>query len=798
MSKNVDVKEFLDLSVEEIFADRFSRYSKYIIQDRALPDIRDGLKPVQRRIIYSMFKEGNTFDKQFRKSAKTVGNVIGNYHPHGDSSVYEAMVRMSQDWKNNERIIIIHGNNGSIDGDSAAAMRYTEAKLSKYAELMVNNINEETVDMALNFDDTEYEPIVLPTMVPNLLINGATGISSGYATDIPPHNPSEIINAAIYINEHKNISLDKIMEIVPGPDFPTGGIIQGIDGIKKAYETGKGKIIIRSRYTINKNKITITEIPFDVNKALLLQKIDLLRIEKKVEGIEDVIDESDQNGLEISINLKSGANAQAILNYLFKNTELQKNYNFNMVAINKHKPEQLGIIPIIQAFLNHRYDVVTKRSQYRLTKAQNKLHILKGLMLAVENLDEVIRIIRSSENKKTSKENLILAFNITDEQAEAIVMMQLYRLSNTDMIELENNYKELEATINELETILSSDDNIKKEVSKELKSILKTLDTPRKTTIEENISSLEFNQEDLIKEEDCVISITNLGYIKRSSMRSYLSSNGIVSVNDHDEILKVLKTTTKNKLAIFFNDGTYTIIPVHSLEDSKYKDVGEHISNLVKLQDGVKIINAINFTNYSDFDHIYGLSKQGYLSKFQFADLETSKVKQRIQMQKLKKDDELVGVDVSSNNSFDSLLNNNLLIVTSAQRYLNLNTAEIDVQNLKTVGKKVARYKQNEESFAVMIFDKEILGISQDCSYLKFSPISIGINEKLAPLYKPFSTKKQEIKKIIKLESTTLLLTTSQNQDLIDTTKLHLTTTDDKLKSLEKNVDFINIENSYL
>ena len=399
MKKVLDVKEFLEMTVEEIFADRFSRYSKYIIQDRALPDIRDGLKPVQRRIIYSMFKEGNVFDKQFRKSAKTVGNVIGNYHPHGDRSVYEAMVRMSQTWKNNEIIVMIHGNNGSIDGDSPAAMRYTEAKLSQYANLMITDINEETVDMALNFDDTEYEPVVLPTMVPNLLINGATGISSGYATDIPPHNPAEVINAAIYVNEHKNVTVDKIMKLIPGPDFPTGATIEGIDGIKEAYSTGKGKIVLRAKYSINKNKITITEIPYDVNKAQLLQKIDLIRIEKKVDGIDEVIDESDQNGLEISINLKSGANAEAILNYLFKNTDLQKNYNFNMISINKHKPELLGIIPILQAFLDHRFDVITKRCNFRLDKAKKKLHILEGLTLAVENLDEVIRIIRSSDNK---------------------------------------------------------------------------------------------------------------------------------------------------------------------------------------------------------------------------------------------------------------------------------------------------------------------------------------------------------------------------------------------------------------
>lgn len=796
MKKVLDVKEFLEMTVEEIFADRFSRYSKYIIQDRALPDIRDGLKPVQRRIIYSMFKEGNVFDKQFRKSAKTVGNVIGNYHPHGDSSVYEAMVRMSQTWKNNEIIVMIHGNNGSIDGDSPAAMRYTEAKLSQYANLMITDINEETVDMALNFDDTEYEPVVLPTMVPNLLINGATGISSGYATDIPPHNPVEVINAAIYVNEHKNVTIDKIMKLMPGPDFPTGATIEGIDGIKEAYTTGKGKIVLRAKYSINKNKITITEIPYDVNKAQLLQKIDLIRIEKKVDGIDEVIDESDQNGLEISINLKSGANAEAILNYLFKNTDLQKNYNFNMISINKHKPELLGIIPMLQAFLDHRFDVITKRCNFRLDKAKKKLHILEGLTLAVENLDEVIRIIRSSDNKAESKENLILAFNITPAQAEAIVMMQLYRLSNTDLVELANNKKELEDTIKALETILSSDDNIKKEISKELKQTLKLLSTPRKSVIEQEVKTIEFNQEDLIKEEECIVSITKQGYVKRSSMRSYLSSNGIVNCNEHDSVKYVIKATTKQKLVIFLNDGTYCIIPIHELDDIKYKDSGVHIASIAKLNDGVNVVGAININQFSDYEFIYGLTNQGYLAKFNFSDLDSTKTKQKIQMQKLKKDDFVVDTCVSTN-GFSSLLSNNLLITTTANRYLNLDANGFEVQNLKTVGRKVAKYKTNEVSFSLNYFDQEVLAISSDSSYIKLSNITTKPTDKLTNLYQPLTTRKQEIIKVVKLTTPQVLWTYNNETEVIDVDKLALMTPEDKLKSVSKN-ETLNIEPSYL
>lgn len=796
MKKVLDVKEFLEMTVEEIFADRFSRYSKYIIQDRALPDIRDGLKPVQRRIIYSMFKEGNVFDKQFRKSAKTVGNVIGNYHPHGDSSVYEAMVRMSQTWKNNEIIVMIHGNNGSIDGDSPAAMRYTEAKLSQYANLMITDINEETVDMALNFDDTEYEPVVLPTMVPNLLINGATGISSGYATDIPPHNPAEVINAAIYVNEHKNVTVDKIMKLIPGPDFPTGATIEGIDGIKEAYTTGKGKIVLRAKYSINKNKITITEIPYDVNKAQLLQKIDLIRIEKKVDGIDEVIDESDQNGLEISINLKSGANAEAILNYLFKNTDLQKNYNFNMISINKHKPELLGIIPMLQAFLDHRFDVITKRCNFRLDKAKKKLHILEGLTLAVANLDEVIRIIRSSDNKAESKENLILAFKITPEQAEAIVMMQLYRLSNTDLVELANNKKELEDTIKTLETILSSDDNIKKEISKELKQTLKLLSTPRRSVIEQEVKTIEFNQEDLIKEEECIVSITKQGYIKRSSMRSYLSSNGIVNCNEHDSVKYVIKATTKQKLVIFLNDGTYCIMPIHELDDIKYKDSGVHIASIAKLNDGVNVVGAININQFSDYEFIYGLTNQGYLAKFNFSDLDSTKLKQKIQMQKLKKDDFVIDTCVSTND-LSSLLSNNLLITTTANRYLNLDASSFELQNLKTVGRKVAKYKTNEVSFSLNYFDQEVLAISSDSCYIKLSNITTKPTDKLTNLYQPLTTRKQEIIKVVKLTTPQVLWTYNNETEVIDVDKLVLMTPEDKLKSVSKN-ETLNVEPSYL
>ena len=798
MSKktNLDVRGFLEMSVEEIFADRFSRYSKYIIQDRALPDIRDGLKPVQRRIVYSMNKEGNVFEKTFRKSAKTVGNVIGNYHPHGDTSVYEAMVRTSQAWKVNQQLVIMHGNNGSIDGDNAAAMRYTEAKLSKYAALMIKGIEEQTVDMIPNFDDTELEPTVLPSLVPNLLINGATGISSGYATDIPPHNAEEVIKAAIFINENPAASLEEIMEIVPAPDFPTGATIQGIEGIKQAFKTGKGKIVIQSKYEILRKKIKITEIPYEVNKAILLQKIDLIRIDKTIDGIEEVVDESDQNGLEISINLKEGANAQAILKFLLKNTDLQKNYNFNMTAINNKKPELVGIITMLKEFVNHRQDVITRRSVFRLKKANQKAHILQGLTLAVKNLDEVIRIIRSSQNKGDSKANLKLAFEVSEEQAEAIVMMQLYRLSNTDLHELEENRAELEEQINLLEKILGSNKLIKKLISSELKDVLLLVDSPRKSKVEKEITELKINQEDLIKQEDIIISISENGYIKRSSNRSYLSSTTLSTNLDGDQTVVNIKGDTKEKIIIFFNDGTYINIAAHELPDIKWKDQGIHLSTITKINDGVKVVGAINIKNYSDYSNLISISKLGYITKFKFSDLETTKTKQKVQWQKLKKEDEIVGIDFFAP-SLESLMNSNVLIITNQNRYVNIEIDSLELLTLKRVGKKIARLKNNEVILSLFVFDKDILLFTKESSYAKLNPNSFGIVEKPTSIFKVVKSNLQEITIAFKVTTPNIVWITSGEQEIIENKTMTYITPEERLKSFEKNRETLNLETNF-
>ena len=507
------VEQIQNLPLEDVIGDRFGRYSKYIIQDRALPDVRDGLKPVQRRILFAMYKDGNTYERNFRKSAKTVGNVIGNYHPHGDSSVYDAIVRMSQDWKLRHVLIEMHGNNGSIDNDPPAAMRYTEAKLSKLAEILLQDIDKETVEHVQNFDDTAMEPMVLPARYPNLLVNGSTGISAGYATDIPPHNLGEVIDATLKLIDKPTTTIDELIKFIKGPDFPTGGIIQGLDGIKKAYKTGKGKIVVRSKVEIEqirggREQIIVSEVPFEVNKGSLVKKIDELRADKKIEGIVEVRDETDREGLRIAIELKKDINSEGVLNYLYKNTDLQVLYHFNMVAINKRRPELLGLKEILESYIEHQKEVVTKRSQYELSQAEKRMHIVEGLIKALSILDEVIETIRASNNKRDAKENLIAKYKFTEEQAEAIVMLQLYRLTNTDIVSLEEEFDELKKTIERLKDILNNESSLLKVIKSELRSVKKEFSDERKTDIEEKISEIKIEKEILVPSEETIVSMT--------------------------------------------------------------------------------------------------------------------------------------------------------------------------------------------------------------------------------------------------------------------------------------------------
>lgn len=616
-----------ELSLEAVMGERFGRYSKYIIQERALPDIRDGLKPVQRRILFAMHEDKNTFDKPFRKSAKSVGNVMGNFHPHGDSSIYEAMVRLSQDWKLREPLIEMHGNNGSMDGDPPAAMRYTEARLSMIAAEMLKDIDKKTVDMVLNFDDTEYEPTVLPARFPNLLVNGATGISAGYATEIPTHNLDETIQATIYLMKHPEASLEELMQFIKGPDFPTGGILQGLDGIKKAYETGRGRAMLRAKTAIEalrggKSSLVVTEIPYEVNKAVLVKKIDEIRLLKKVEGIAEVRDESDRDGLRIVIELKKNANAEGILNYLFKNTDLQISYNFNMVAIDHMRPKHVGLKQILTSYLEHQRAVTTKRTEFDLNKAKQREHIVIGLIKALSILDQVIKVIRASKNRKDATKNLVQQFDFTEKQADAIVALQLYRLTNTDVTELETEAATLKKAIAKYEKILSDPKELDKVIRQELQTIAKKYASPRKTEIQAKIASLKIETEVLVAQEDVIVQISREGYVKRSSLRSFNASdtndNGL---REDDEPVLQTAVNTLDHLFIFTNKGNVIYRPVHEITEARFKDTGEHLSQTVGLDADERVIFAKVFKSLDEPGNFVFATKEGFIKQTALVDL---------------------------------------------------------------------------------------------------------------------------------------------------------------------------------
>ena len=686
------IEKIYEYSLEEIMGERFGRYSKYIIQDRAIPDVRDGLKPVQRRILYSMYKERNTYDKPYRKSAKTVGDVIGNYHPHGDSSIYDAMVRMSQSWKMNHPYIDMHGNNGSIDGDPPAAYRYTEARLAKISNELLKDIDRNTVVMAPNFDDAILEPTVLPAKYPNLLVNGTTGISAGYATNIPPHNLGEVIDATIKRIDSPNCRLETIMDIVKGPDFPTGGIIEGIDGIRKAYETGKGKIIVKSRceFEEEKGKLTlaISEVPYEVNKANLVRKIEEIRLDKKIDGIIEVRDESDRDGLRIAIDLKKSAHKENILNYLLKNTDLQVSYNFNMIAIVNRCPKLLGIIDIIDAYIAHQKEVILKRTEFDLAHAKARLHIVEGLIKCLSILDEVIKVIRASKNKSDAKDNLVKEFEFTEIQAEAIVTLQLYKLTNTDVTLLEEEMKNLNIMVKGLEAILSNEDVLKSVMKEELRKIKKEYAFSRKTDIKEEITELKIDTTVMIPKEDVVVSITKDGYVKRTSLRSYSSStDSVVNIKEGDYTIGLYEMNTLNTLLLFTNKGNYLYVPVHTIPVCAWKDLGKHISNLVAIDAEEVIVSAIPVTNFDQDYDITIATKMGMIKRTKLSEFKTQRYSKAISCMKLKDKDEVV-------NAFTSLYND-IFIATNKLYGLWFDIGDIPVIGLKAAGVKSMNLKND-------------------------------------------------------------------------------------------------------
>ncbi len=686
--------------------ERFGRYSKYIIQERALPDIRDGLKPVQRRILYSMNKDGNTFDKGFRKSAKSVGNIMGNYHPHGDSSIYDAMVRMSQDWKNREILVEMHGNNGSMDGDPPAAMRYTEARLSEIAGHLLRDIDKKTVPWAWNFDDTEKEPTVLPAAFPNLLVNGATGISAGYATDIPPHNLSEVIDAVVYMIDHPSAKLDKLMEFLPGPDFPTGAIIQGKDEIRKAYETGKGRVVVRSLTEIEtlrggKEQIIVTEIPYEINKAVLVKKIDDVRVNNKVPGISEVRDESDREGLRIAIELKKDADTQTILNYLFKYTDLQVNYNFNMVAIDNYTPRQVGLQKILSSYIAHRRDVIVARSKFDKEKAEKRLHIVEGLIRVLSILDEVIALIRASENKADAKENLKVSYDFSEEQAEAIVTLQLYRLTNTDIVTLQNEETELRELIATLSAIIGDERTMYNVMKRELREIKKQFGNPRRSDLEAEAATIEIDTASLIVEEETFVSVTRGGYIKRTSPRSFNASTvDELGKRDDDDLIFYAQAKTTQHLLIFTNKGNVIYRPVHELTDIRWKDIGEHLSqNITNISNEEEVLYA-EILDHFDSGIYMAATQEGQIKRFERKELSPWRTYRTKSMKfaKLKSDTDKV-VTVLPINLTD------IMVVTHKGYALHFNVEEVPVVGPKAAGVKAINLKNDDHVQSVFLTD---------------------------------------------------------------------------------------------
>ncbi|MCB2838160.1 DNA topoisomerase IV subunit A [Streptococcus dysgalactiae] len=687
-----------NMSLEDIMGERFGRYSKYIIQERALPDIRDGLKPVQRRILYSMNKDGNTFEKGYRKSAKSVGNIMGNFHPHGDSSIYDAMVRMSQNWKNREILVEMHGNNGSMDGDPPAAMRYTEARLSEIAGYLLQDIEKNTVPFAWNFDDTEKEPTVLPAAFPNLLVNGSSGISAGYATDIPPHNLSEVIDAVVYMIDHPKASLEKLMEFLPGPDFPTGGIIQGADEIKKAYETGKGRVVVRSRTEIEelkggKQQIIVTEIPYEVNKAVLVKKIDDVRVNNKVPGIVEVRDESDRTGLRIAIELKKDADSQTILNYLLKYTDLQVNYNFNMVAIDHFTPRQVGLQKILSSYISHRKDIIIERSKFDKAKAEKRLHIVEGLIRVLSILDEIIALIRASDNKADAKENLKVSYDFSEEQAEAIVTLQLYRLTNTDIVTLQNEENDLRELITTLFAIISDEATMYNVMKRELREVKKKFANPRLSELQAESQTIEIDIASLIAEEETFVSVTRGGYLKRTSPRSFnASSLEEVGKRDDDDLIFVKQAKTTEHLLLFTTLGNVIYRPIHELTDLRWKDIGEHLSQTISnFATDEEILYADIVTSFDQGLYL-AVTQNGFTKRFERQELtpwRTYKSKSTKYVKLKDAKDRVV--------TLTPIVMEDLLLVTYYGYALRFSSQDVPIQGLKSSGVKGANLKNEDK-----------------------------------------------------------------------------------------------------
>ena len=711
MAKKQTIEEhILHDNLEDIMSDRFARYSKYIIQERALPDARDGLKPVQRRILYAMYEDGNTFNKPYRKSAKTVGNVIGNYHPHGDSSVYEAMVRLSQNWKITNPLVDMQGNNGSIDDDPAAAMRYTEARLSEISSYLLEDIDKDTVEWAPNFSDEKLEPTVLPARYPNLLTNGITGIASGYATNIPPHNLNEVVDACIYRIQHANCTLEELMQFVKGPDFPTGGIVMGLDGIKQAFQTGRGKVMVRSKVRIEQTRtiqqIVIYEIPYDVVKSQMVKKIDEIRLNKKIDGLLDVRDESDRTGLRVVIDVKKDIDTEQILNYLYKNTDLQVSYNYNMIAIVDKAPVQMSLADSLDAFIKHREDVVLKRSKFDYEQKSKRAHIVDGLIRAVSIMDEIIHLIRQSKNKADAKKNLIERFDFSEQQAEAIVTMRLYRLTNTDVKELKQEQSLLKKEMKRLHAILTDVNTLHQVLIEELEEINAKIHTPRLSEIQAKVQEIVIDKRAMVADEMVMVPITRDGYIKKVSMRSYNASNtDPTGMKDSDSVLAYGSCSTLDTLLFFTNRGTYGYLPVYEIEEGKWKDLGSHLGNYIKMDSNEKIIQAYFLRSFNPNVQVIMASQFGMIKRSRLSDFEVSRNNKSMVCMKIGSMDQVVSVTLSYSPE-DSIA------VVSQQGYaLQYSVQEVAMMTLRTKGVKAMNLGKEDciADVTILQADKQVL-----------------------------------------------------------------------------------------
>lgn len=711
MAKKQTIEEhILHDNLEDIMSDRFARYSKYIIQERALPDARDGLKPVQRRILYAMYEDGNTFNKPYRKSAKTVGNVIGNYHPHGDSSVYEAMVRLSQNWKITNPLVDMQGNNGSIDDDPAAAMRYTEARLSEISSYLLEDIDKDTVEWAPNFSDEKLEPTVLPARYPNLLTNGITGIASGYATNIPPHNLNEVVDACIYRIQHANCTLEELMQFVKGPDFPTGGIVMGLDGIKQAFQTGRGKVMVRSKVRIEQTRtiqqIVIYEIPYDVVKSQMVKKIDEIRLNKKIDGLLDVRDESDRTGLRVVIDVKKDIDTEQILNYLYKNTDLQVSYNYNMIAIVDKAPVQMSLADSLDAFIKHREDVVLKRSKFDYEQKSKRAHIVDGLIRAVSIMDEIIHLIRQSKNKADAKKNLIERFDFSEQQAEAIVTMRLYRLTNTDVKELKQEQSLLKKEMKRLHAILTDVNTLHQVLIEELEEINAKIHTPRLSEIQAKVQEIVIDKRAMVADEMVMVPITRDGYIKKVSMRSYNASNtDPTRMKDSDSVLAYGSCSTLDTLLFFTNRGTYGYLPVYEIEEGKWKDLGSHLGNYIKMDSNEKIIQAYFLRSFNPNVQVIMASQFGMIKRSRLSDFEVSRNNKSMVCMKIGSMDQVVSVTLSYSPE-DSIA------VVSQQGYaLQYSAQEVAMMTLRTKGVKAMNLGKEDciADVTILQADKQVL-----------------------------------------------------------------------------------------